>query len=197
MADALITKLSNLKAGSRSADERMCSSMAIREKTSIAAGQELRVDALLDGTIQKHDGRIRVTVQLINVRDGAPFWADWFDERETDLFVIEDLISERVARALALKLSGQEYDLLTKRYTRSSEASQRYVRGQYLASKRTPEDIKKAIQFYEEAIQIDPNYALAQAALGHCYVLLKSLPCQFRQRRQSQKQRSQRRRPSR
>jgi DNA-binding winged helix-turn-helix (wHTH) protein/TolB-like protein/Flp pilus assembly protein TadD len=173
MADALITKLSNLKA----VVVRPTSAVfkyTDHGKDSIAAGQELRVDALLDGTIQKHDGRIRVTVQLINVRNGAPFWADSFIEQATDLFAIEDLISERVARALALKLSGEEHDLLTKRYTRSSEASQRYVRGQYFASKRTPEDLKKAIQFYEEAIEIDPNYALAHAALGHCYIMLKT-----------------------
>ncbi len=172
MADALITKLSNLK----QVIVRPTSDVfkyGDQEKTSMAAGQELRVDALLDGTIQKHDGRIRVTVQLINVRDGAPFWADSFNEQQTDLFAIEDLISERVAKALAVKLSGEEHDLLTKRYTRSSEARQRYVKGQYFTSKRTPEDIKKATQFYEEAIQIDPNYALAHAALGHCYVLLK------------------------
>jgi len=171
MADALITKLSNLK----QVIVRPTSAVfkyGDQKKTSMAAGQELKVDALLDGTIQKHDGRIRVTVQLINVRDGAPFWADSFNEQQTDLFAIEDLISERVARALVPKLSGEEHGLLNKRYTRSSEASQRYRRGQYFASKRTPGDIRKAIQFYEEAIQIDPNYALAHAAVGYCYVLL-------------------------
>ena len=131
MADALITKLSNLK----QVIVRPTSAVfkyVDQEKTSMAAGQELKVDALLDGTIQKHDGRIRVTVQLINVRDGAPFWADRFDEQATDLFAIEDLISERVARALALKLSGEEHDLLTKRYTRSSEASSALPQGAIL-----------------------------------------------------------------
>ena len=80
-----------------------------------------------------------VTVQLVSARDGAPLWAEKFDEQFTNIFAVQDRISEQVARALSLSLSSAEKELLTKRYTENSEAYQLYLKGRFFWNKRTVE----------------------------------------------------------
>src|SRR5262249_45903843 len=113
IADSLITRLSNIKQIS----VRPTSSV-LKYHVSTAnggnAGRELKVESVLEGTVRRSDGRIRVTVQLVNVADGMPLWAGTFDEKTTDIFVVEDSISERVSSALAVQLSQQQKGLLRK-----------------------------------------------------------------------------------
>ena len=171
MADALITKLSNLK----EINIRPTSSVrkyGAPEQDPVAAGRELRVEAVLEGGVQRVGGRIRVTVQLVSVRDGAPLWAEKFDEQFTDIFAVQDRISEQVARALTLTLSSAENELLTKRYTENSEAYQLYLKGRYFWNKRTMEGLKKGISYFNEAVEKDPSYALAYVGLADSYSLL-------------------------
>src|SRR5206468_2921379 len=124
-------------------------------------GRQLQVEAVLEGGIQKQGERIRVTVQLISVEDGVPLWAETFDENFTDVFGVEDSISEQVLAALTLKLSSEESKLLTKRYTEDPQAYEAYLKGRHFWNKRTPEGLNKAIHYFEQAIGCDPNYALA------------------------------------
>ncbi len=174
IADTLITKLSNLR------EIRVRPISAVRkyggvEQDPVAAGRELGVDAVVDASIQ-WDGnrRIRVTVRLINVRDGSQLWTDKCEEQCTDIFAVQDSISEKVARALALKLTGEERQLLAKHYTDNTEAYQLYVKGRYVWNKRTEEALKKGIDYFEQAIEKDPNYALAYSGLADCYIVLGS-----------------------
>jgi TolB-like protein len=168
MADALITSLSNLR------------QLVVRPTNAVVrftdpaqdlliAGHELGVDAVLDGWVQHANDRVRVTVQLVSVRDGAPLWAEKFDARWTDIFTVQDSISEQVTRALMLKLSGAEQRLLTKHETEDTDAYQAYLRGRYFWNKFTEEGFQRAIASFMEAIRIDPNYALAYAGLGDLY----------------------------
>jgi len=171
MADALITRLSNL----RQIVVRPTS--AVRKYTGqrldpVQAGRELKVDSVLEGSVQKLGERVRVTVQLVSVEAGGPIWAEKFDERLTDLFAVEDSISERVAGALALKLSAGERAQLTKRYTENAEAYELYLKGRYFWNKRTEEALKKAIACFEQAIRLDSNYALAYTGLADSYLQL-------------------------
>ncbi|MBA3355568.1 MAG: winged helix-turn-helix domain-containing protein [Pyrinomonadaceae bacterium] len=171
MADALITRLGNL----RQVITRPTSSVLKYSRSStdpLAAGRELAVDALIDGRIQKLDDRIRVTVQLIRVSDGKPLWSEKFDEQFTNIFAVQDSISEQVALALALKLSSEEREQLTKRYTENTEAFQLYLKGRYFWNKRSAEGLQKASQYFQRAIERDPGYALAYAGLADCYNLL-------------------------
>jgi tetratricopeptide (TPR) repeat protein len=115
---------------------------------------------------------MRVTVRLLNVSDGSPLWAYKCDEVCADLFELQDSISEEVASALMLKLTGQERERLTKHHTESIEAYQAYLRGRYFWNKRTPLDLKKAVEHFQQAIAIDPNYALGYAGLADCYLFL-------------------------
>ena len=171
MADTLIFRLSNL----RDVTVRPISSVrkfSGLEQDPVAAGRELGVESVLDGQIQRWGDRIRVTARLIGVGDGKQLWAGQFDEKFTDVFTVQDLISEKVISALALKLTGEEQRRLTKHYTENAEAYQLYLNGRFYWEKRTPEGLKRAIEYFEQAIERDPNYALAYAGLADSYALL-------------------------
>lgn len=171
MADALITKLSNIK------ELNIRPTSAVRkydtpEQNPVAAGRELRVDAVVQGSVQRIGERIRVTVQLVSVHDGAPLWAEKFDEQFTNIFAVQDRISEQVALALPLTLSTAEKEMLSKRYTANSEAYQLYVKGRYFSDKRTEEGLQKGLEYFQQAINLDANYALAYAGLADSNLLL-------------------------
>jgi len=171
MADALITQLSNIR---RIVVRPTSAVLKYRGTTQdlMAAGRELGVDALLDGKFQRADGRLRVTVQLISVRDGAPLWADKFDEQFTNMLAVQDAIAQRVTQALALKLSSEEQKLLAKRFTDNPDAYQAYLKGRYYWNLRTTAAIEESITHFAEALRDDPDYALAYAGLADAYAIL-------------------------
>jgi serine/threonine-protein kinase len=168
MADTLITKLSNSR-------EMIVPSLASVRKYGgldqdpLAAGRKLGVNSILEGNVQKSGDRLRVTVRLIKVADGSSLWAGTFDEKFTDVFTVEDTISQKVAEALALRLSGEEQNRLTKRYTENTTAYQLYLMGRYQWNKLTPPDITKSIGLFQQAIEADPGYALAYFGLAEVY----------------------------
>ena len=171
IADALITKLSSI------------SRIIVRPTTSIlkytdldrnplGAGRELDVDIVLDGKIQRAHERIRVTVQLLRVQNGQSLWAEKFDDSFTDVFTVQDRVAEQVARALTLKLTSEELKLLTKRYTENTEAFKAYLKGRHFWNKRTVKGLRQAIEHAQQAIDIDPTYALAYVGLADAYNLM-------------------------
>jgi DNA-binding winged helix-turn-helix (wHTH) protein/tetratricopeptide (TPR) repeat protein len=171
IADALITKLSNI----RELVTRPTSAVlryARQEQDPIDAGRELGTDAVLDGHIQKYGDRIRATVQLFNVATGTPVWADRFDETFTNVFTLQDSISEKVVRTLTHKITGEQRELITKRYTDDAEAYQDYLKGRYFWNKRDPQSLQKAVGFFKQTIAKDEGYALAHSGLADCLVLL-------------------------
>ncbi len=168
MTDATITKLSSLQQFTVRPTSAIFK-YTEQDYEALKVGRELGVDAVLEGTVQRVGGGVRVSVQLISIREGKPIWAEKFDERFTDIFIIQDAISAQVAQALRLKLTRDERSRLAKRYTDNLAAYQSYVRGNYFWSKRTEEGIRKAIQYFKQAIDMDTNYALAYAGLGDAY----------------------------
>jgi hypothetical protein len=137
-----------------------------------SAGNELEVDLVLDGNIQRAEDRIRVSARLINVGDGASLWAGTFDEKFTDVFSVQDAISERVAEALKIQLTQQARHGLTKRYTGNTAAYELYLQGRYHWSKLIPSEVRKAISYFQQAIAIDANYALAYTGMAVAYISL-------------------------
>lgn len=173
MSDTLISGLSRL----RQLTVRPISSVrrySDLEQDARAAGRELGVESVLDGNIQRSDDRIRISARLVRVEDGMTLWAETFDEKFTDIFAVQDSISQKIVGALALQLSGDERDQLTKKYTANTEAYQLYLKGRYFWSNLTPEGLQKSLDLYSQAIEIDPNYALAYAGLADSYNLLGS-----------------------
>ena len=168
MADTLIARLSNI----REINVRPISSVrrySSLEQDPIAAGREQRVDAVLDGQIQKAGEKVRVTVRLLRIADGAPLWSSQFDERMTDIFAVQDSISQRVTSALAVTLTNEEKRGITKRETTDTEAYQLYLKGRYQLNRLTDDGFLKGRDFFQQAIDKDPNYALAYASLADAY----------------------------
>ena len=171
MADALITKLSNI----REINIRPTSAVrkyGAHDQNPVAAGRDLGVEAVIEGSVQRVGERVRLTVQLVSVQDGAPLWAEKFDEHFTNIFAVQDRISEQVALSLTLTLNTAERELLTKRYTENSEAHQLYLKGRYFWNKRTVDGLKKGISYFNQAVEKDPSYALAYVGLADSYSLL-------------------------
>jgi tetratricopeptide (TPR) repeat protein len=130
------------------------------------------VDSVLEGTVQKSGDRVRVTVQLVNVQDRHPLWAQSFDEKLTDLFTLQDAISEQVAQTMLVKLNVDEQQQLRKRDTENVEAYQEYLRGRYFWNKRNDEGLKKGLDHFQRAINLDSNYGQAYAGLADAYTLI-------------------------
>jgi TolB-like protein/tetratricopeptide (TPR) repeat protein len=168
MADSLITKLSG------SGDIIVPSLTSVRsfgglDQDPIAAGRKLGVSSILEGNVQRSADQLRVTVRLIKVADGSSLWSGTFDEKFTDVFTVQDTISRKIAEALALRLNPEEQKRLTKRYTENVAAYQLYLAGRFHWNKFTPDDFAKSIDFFEQAVALDPNYALAYFGLGDAY----------------------------
>jgi eukaryotic-like serine/threonine-protein kinase len=172
MADALITRLANI----RGLVVRPTSSVATYaddEKVDLStAGRQLGVDALVDGRFQRAGDRVRVTVQLLDVASGATRWASSFDEPFSNVFAVQDAISQRVAEELVASLTPDDRSRLMARYTGNTEAYQLYVRGRYFWERRTADALRKSIEYYRQAIERDPSYALAFAGLADSYNIL-------------------------
>jgi TolB-like protein/tetratricopeptide (TPR) repeat protein len=171
MADGLITRLGNIS----QITVRPTSAVlkyAGRDLDALTTGFELGVESVLEGSIRRSGERIRVTVQMVSVRDRKPLWADKFDEQFTDIFAVEDSITERVAAALTLRLTGEELRQMTRHYTENTEAYNLCLKGRFFFSKETEDGVKKGIEYLRQAIEIDPEYALAHAWIADCYCWL-------------------------
>jgi len=174
LADALISRLGNLK----HIEVRPTSAVRAYDAPPAdlkAVGQQLKVDAVLEGNVQRVGDRIRVTVQLVNVTNGAQLWSRQFDEQLTDMLGVEDAISTKVAGSLATELTAEEQTQLAKRYTTNPEAYQAYLKARYYYSKGTAEGWQRTLQYFNEAIEKDPNFALAHAGLADAYQRMASV----------------------
>ncbi len=165
LADALITRLSAIR------------SFAVRPTSSVLrygadadplrAGRELGVAFVLDGRIRRAAERIRVTIQLLDVRDETTAWAGQFDEQFTDVLNLEDVISSHVAEAIVPHLTVDQRLRLAKRGTDNPQAHEAYLRGRYYWNTFTEDGFARAIVCYQQAIALDPKYALAFAGVAN------------------------------
>lgn len=171
LADTLVTRLSNI----RSLVIRPTSSVrrfSSPDQDPVAAGRELKVYAVLDGTMQRSGERIRINLRLIRVSDGVALWNGKVDEHVNDPFAVQDRVAEQVSQALVPHLTGEEQKLLVKRYTGNAEAYRLYTLGRYHWNKSSVEDWKKAVEYFNAAIEKDQNYALAHTGLANSYLSL-------------------------
>jgi eukaryotic-like serine/threonine-protein kinase len=168
LSDALITRLSNV--------QRLIvrpTSSVLRYRGAavdpLVAGRDLGVDYIVDGSLRRAGNRLRVTAQLLSVSEGVTRWAEKFDEDSTDVLQIEDSISGQVASALLPQLTRDEQRQLSKRGTDSAEAFESYLRGRYYWNSYTESGLAKAIECYDHAIKLDPEYALAYTGIADYY----------------------------
>jgi TolB-like protein len=148
----------------------------LKEDTdALTAAKQLGVDSVLEGSFQRADDRLRVSVNLLRSRDGTSLWSDSFDIRMADIFTIQDTVAQQVASRLRLQLDPSQQAQLTKRYTSNPIAYEFYLKGAYAFDQRVSPDsapLKNAIDLYKKAIEADPKFALAHAQLAYCYATI-------------------------
>jgi TolB-like protein/Flp pilus assembly protein TadD len=136
--------------------------------------KQLGVTNILEGSVQKAADQVRVNVQLINAMTDAHIWAETYDRKLTDIFAVESEIAKAIAETLQAKLTGAEKSSIAKAPTANPEAYELYLKGRFFWNKRTGTDLRKAIDYFNQAIAKDPNYALAYVGLADSYLLLSS-----------------------
>jgi len=134
--------------------------------------KQLGVAHILEGSVQKASDQVRVNVQLINALTDAHLWADTYDRKLTDIFAVESEIAKTIADTLQARLTGSEKTEMSKKPTEDPEAYEFYLKGRFFWNKRTGADLRKAIEYFNQAVARDPNYALAYVGLADSYLLL-------------------------
>ena len=175
LAESLIYRLSqlpNLKVSPTSS--------VIRYKgkdTDVAQiAKELEVDAVLSGRVSQRGDDLTISVELVDARTKKLIWAEQYDRKMADLLATQREMATTIAQKLELKLSGNEAKGITKKYTDNNEAYQLYLRGRYSFGKRTKEEMLRAIEFFRQAIKLDPKFALAHARISEAYGSMPAYP---------------------
>lgn len=143
-----------------------------KEFNSQIAGGELDVQALLLGRISERSGAMKINLELVDVATGNQIWGEQYNYKENALIGFQSEIVQDVSNKLRSRLSNKEAKNLKKVYTQNSEAYEDFMRGRFHWNKRTANDLVKSIEYYEQAVALDPDFALAYAALADSYVLL-------------------------
>jgi serine/threonine-protein kinase len=163
-----LSKIADLKVISRTSTQRY-------KHTSQSPSQiahQLGVANLLEGSVQKTNDQVRVNVQLITAANDTHLWAETYDRKLIDIFVVESDIATTIAKALQARLTGAEKTAIAKRPTANPEAYELYLKGRFFWNKRTAADLRKAIEYFNQALDKDPSYALAYAGLTDAYLVL-------------------------
>lgn len=135
-------------------------------------GQELGVRAVFTGRVRQLNERLLISTELVDVSNDAQLWGEQYNRTFSDIFEVQEEISREISEKLRLKLSGEQKKKLTKRHTDSAAAYQTYLKGRYYWNKRTLEGLQRGVEYFQQAIALDPNYALAHAGLADSYALL-------------------------
>jgi TolB-like protein/Tfp pilus assembly protein PilF len=163
-----LAKVADLKVISRTSTQHFKS--APENLPEIA--KQLGVANIVEGSVQKAADRVRVNVQLINALNDTHLWGDTFDRQLTDIFAAESEIATTIAETLRVKLNGSEKSSIAKPPTSNAEAYELYLKGRFFWNKRSGADLRKAIEYFNQAIALDPKFALAYAGLADSYMLL-------------------------
>jgi TolB-like protein/Flp pilus assembly protein TadD len=163
-----LAKIADLKVISRTSTQRYQSKPA--NLSEIA--KQLGVANILEGSVQKAGDSVRVSVNLIQAASDSHLWADTYDRKLTDIFAVESEIAKTIADTLQAKLTGSEQHAIAARPTENTEAHQLYLKGRFFWNKRTALDLRKSIEYFNQAIEKDPKYSLAYADLAQAWVLL-------------------------
>jgi eukaryotic-like serine/threonine-protein kinase len=163
-----LSQLPELKVMSRNAAFRFKGS----NLDPVDAGHSLRVGAVLTGRLTKLEGGFVIKAELIKVADGSQLWGDQYNSNLADIFSVQNEVSKKISQSLRLRLSGADEEKLAKRYTHDAEAYQLYLKGRYFWNKRDEQGFRNGIEFFKQAEEKDPTFALAFSGLADSYALL-------------------------
>src|SRR5436189_2615550 len=168
---AALAQISGLKVIGRSSSFRFKD----RKEEPKTIGEKLGVATLLEGTVRKQGDRVRIVAELINAADGIELWTHTFDRELKDIFAVQQEIAAAVATSLKVTLLGSEERPPANSSTENTEAHNAYLQGHYYFQRRNLEDYRKAVGYYDEAIRLDPEYALAYAERSEAWTLIGDL----------------------
>jgi tetratricopeptide (TPR) repeat protein len=143
-----------------------------REVDAQTAGAELGVSAVLTGRVLLRGDSLIIKTELVDTQDGSQLWGEHYNRKLSDIFAVEEEISREISEKLRLRLSREQKKKLTRRYTDNTEAYQTYLKGRFYWNKRNEEGLRRGIEYFQQAIDLDPGYALAYAGLADSYNLL-------------------------
>ncbi len=143
-----------------------------REANPQAAGRELDVRAVVTGRVLQRGERLIIGTELVDVTDGSLLWGERYSRNLADILAVQEEIATEISEKLRLRLTGEEKKRLTKRYTQNTEAYQLYLKGRYYWSRRTEEGLKRGVDYFQQAIDLDPNYASAYTGLADSYNII-------------------------
>jgi TolB-like protein/Tfp pilus assembly protein PilF len=173
MTETLISSLSqlpNLNVKARSSVFRYKG----KEANPQTIGKELNVQAILNGRVSQRGDQLTLSLELIDAQTENVIWSEQYNRRQSDLTTLQSEIARDVSSKLKTKLSGADEQRLAKTYTTNAEAYKLYLQGRFYWNKREEKDFRKAVEFYNQAIALDPNYALAYAGQADTYALLST-----------------------
>jgi len=136
-------------------------------------GRQLNVETVLEGSVRRAGNRLRITAQLINIADGYHLWSQRYDRELKDVFAIQDEITESIVKTLKPTLLGEPQPAV-RRHTENLEAFELYLKGRHLWQKRTESSLRVGIEYFQKAIELDPDYALAQAGIADSFAILRT-----------------------
>jgi len=168
---AALAQISGLKVIGRSSSFRFKD----RKEEPRIIGEKLGVSTLLDGTVRKQGDKVRIVAELVNAADGIQLWTQTFDRELKDIFVVQQQIARAVAESLKVTLLGTDSRSAKASTTDNAEAHNAYLQGHFYLLRRNVEDFRKAIEYYDQAIQLDPNYALAYAERAEALAFMGDL----------------------
>ncbi|HSP62536.1 MAG TPA: tetratricopeptide repeat protein, partial [Pyrinomonadaceae bacterium] len=168
MTESLITSLSQLPKLSVKARSSVFRYKG-KEVDPQVAGNELRVQAILNGRVVQRGNDLTLYLSLVDVRNGNQLWGEQYDRKLADLVSLQSEIARDVSNKLRIRLSGADEQRVIKNYTQNTEAYQLYLKGQYFSSNPSETNLKKSLEYFQQAIDKDPNYALAYAGIGGAY----------------------------
>ncbi|MDX6445444.1 MAG: eukaryotic-like serine/threonine-protein kinase [Blastocatellia bacterium] len=171
MAETLINSLSQLPNLSVKARSSVFSYKG-KEVDPQTVGKELNVQAILNGQVLQRGDDLTLYLSLVETRTGNQLWGEQYNRKQADLISLQNEIGRDVLSKLKTRLSGAEEQKVAKNYTQNAEAYQLYLQGRFFWNKRTPQTIQKSIEYFQKAIEKDPNYALGYAGLSDGYALL-------------------------
>ena len=143
-----------------------------QEADAQVAGRDLKVQAVLTGRMVQRGDSLSISAELVDVRNNSHLWGEQYNRKLSDILTVQAEISREISEKLRLHLSGEQEKRLVKRHTDNNEAYQLYLKGRYYWNRRTEEGIKRGVEYFGQAIERDPNYALAYAGIADCYTQL-------------------------
>lgn len=175
LTEEMITQLSRLEPGSLRVIART-STMQYQgaRKSTLEIGRELGVDYLLEGSVRREGGKVRITAQLIDVKTQGHLWAEDYDRDLRDILALQSEVTRAIAQQIRLTLTPAGQARLQSARAVNTEAYEDYLKGRYFWNKRTVEGHQKAVDYFQRAVALDPNYAQAYAGLADAFALLGS-----------------------